>query len=376
MTELCTILRLQKALSGAGAAVAAVLLALLIVPPAEATVGQARTAGPDYDRNPSVVQDGALTYLFFARSQTPCNRLGDPPCNPDVAQYDLYLKTSSDGGKTYGLAQLVATNPDGAGPFFGRTIAATRAADGTVFVFWASGGNQQQLYYVRELGTGGFSPAAMPVVNPGLTDVFNVEAVTRGSDVLLYTEESEASTYGVHARTFSEPTASAATLVEADRNIPKAIVDSAGVVRMTYVDALNYPTVDVYVESSLDGLTWAQAGQLVVSKPGVSNWDPNLIQKPNGQYYLHFAPDAEQGAGRQEIALTKSNDFVRWTAAHEISPGFTGGTEYWDYWPEGFIRGNQVVLYYTSERGFDSFPTGIGHIWTDPGFGGLDGNAS
>jgi hypothetical protein len=134
--------------------------------------------------------------------------------------------------------------------------------------------------------------------------------------------------------------------------------------------------VDVYVDSSADGLNWPAAEQLVVSQPGVSNWDPTLVQKPNGQYYLYHAPDAEQGAGSQRIAETKSNDFVRWTTPHEITPGKQGQTEYWDYWPEGFVRQNQIVLFYTSERevnqGLTRYPAGTGHIWTDPGFGGLD----
>ena len=362
-------------------AIGTMLLTLAVAAPASAAVGQPRTAGDAgrYDRNASVVQDGALTYLFFARSQNPCNRLAG--CNPDQEQYDLYMKTSSDGGKTYGPARFVAANPDGPGSHRGRTIAATRRqSDGTVYVFWADGGSQSQLYYVRETSPSSstFVGAALPVVGLGTHDVFNVEAVSRGADVYLYTEETEGTTYGVHARSFSEPTASAPTLVEADRNLPKAIVDNAGIVRMTYVDASNYPTVNVEVESSSDGLAWPQPGQPVVTDPGVSNWDPNLIQKPNGEFYLHFAPDREEGAGRQQIALTKSNDFVRWTTPHEITPGFKGGVEYWDYWPEGFIRGNQVVLYYTSEREVQqdhvNRPTGIGHIWTDPGFGGLDHN--
>ena len=360
--------RLTRCVRGAAVAGLALVASLALASSAGATVGQARTAGTNYDRNPSVVDDAGLTYLFFARTEDPCNRLDG--CNPDNNQYDLYVKVSPDGGKTYGPAQLVATNPDGPGPFYGRTIAATRASDGTIYVFWASGGNQQQLYYVKEQGSGWTAPA--PVTGPGTDDVFNVEAVTRGSQVLLYTEESESQGYGVYARQFNEPNASAATLVEANRNIPKAIVDRNGTVRITYVDASAYPTVNVLVESSADGLTWPQPGQVVVSQPNVSNWDPNLVQKPNGEYDLHFAPDSQEGAGRQEIALTKSNDFVRWTTPHEISPAFQGGTEYWDYWPEGAVRGNQLVLYYTSERGFDVFGTGIGHVWTDPGFGGLD----
>jgi hypothetical protein len=365
----------QFRMRGRAAAVlaGALLIALMLTGVAEATVGQARTAGTNYDRNPSVVQDGALTYLFFARSQNPCDRLAG--CNADNEQYDLYVKVSPDGGKTYGPPQFVAPNPDGtAGNHRGRTIAATRAANGTVYVFWADGGSQSQLYYVRETapGSGTFTSTADPVGGPGTQDVFNVEAVTKAGQIILYTEETEDGTYGVHARTFDEPDAGPATVVEADRNLPKAIVDNAGIVRMTYVDATAYPTVNVLVESSADGLAWPQSGQVVVSRPGDSNWDPNLIQKPNGQYYLHFAPDRQQGAGRQQIALTMSNDFARWTTPHDISPAFKGGTEYWDYWPEGAIRGNQVVLYYTSERGFDAFPTGTAHIWSDPGFGGLD----
>lgn len=54
------------------------------------------------------------------------------------------------------------------------------------------------------------------------------------------------------------------------------------------------------------------------------------------------------------------------------------GVEYWDYWPEGFLRNRRIVLFYTSERGFTKGQTrqetGIGHIWSTPGFGGLDGN--
>jgi hypothetical protein len=72
--------------------------------------------------------------------------------------------------------------------------------------------------------------------------------------------------------------------------------------------------------------------------------------------------------------VTTSNDFVRWSTPREISPGFKGGVEYWDYWPEGFVLGNKLTLYYTSEREFDANPPGIGHIWTNPGMGGLDGN--
>jgi hypothetical protein len=351
--------------------IAGVVTALIAQGSAQAAVGQPRTDGPNYDRNSTVVQDGALTYLFFARSEDPCNRLASPvACNPDNQQYDMYVKVSPNGGKDYGPPQLVATNPDGPGPFYGRTLAAT-VSNGTIYVFWASGGNLQQLYYVEEIGPGTFS-APQPV--NGADFVFNVEAVSVGAQIFLYTEEYPmlSTVYGVYSRSFVGDVADAPILVAADRSIPKAIVDNNGGFRMTYVDTSGYPTVNVLVASSADGRNFVENPVPVVSEPGVSNWDPSLGQKPNGQYYLFFAPDNQQGAGRQRIALTKSNDFVNWTAPHEISPGFSGGVEYWDYWPEPFVYNNKLTLYYTSERGWNQTPDGTGHIWTVPGQDGSD----
>jgi hypothetical protein len=356
---------------------AAAVAVILLVGTAAAVVGQPRTAGPQYDRNPSVVQDGALTYMFFARSQLACDRLAG--CPADNLDYDLYYKVSPDGGKTFGPPQLAATNPDGPMGFYGRTSAATVTGDGTVYVFWASGGNQDELYYIRETGptTNTFTaPAVVPGTSP-LT--FNVEAVSNGADIFLYTEESDVlppTPYGIYARRFDGATVTEGpTLVALDRNIPKAIRDVNGGFRMTMVNATQYPTVDVEVSSSADGMAWTPPVP-VVQEEGIAHWDPTLIQRPNGNYELYFAPDRDFGLASQRIAEVKSNDFVRWSAPHEISPGFSGGVHYWDYWPEGFLRGNQVVLFYTSERGFNQAPDGTGHIWTTPGFGGLDGQPS
>ena len=342
---------------------------------ARAAVGQPVTAGPNYDRNPSVVQDGALTYLFFARSQSPCNRLLG--CNPDAEQYDLYYKASPNGGKDWGPDTLIAVNPDGVGPFYGRTIAATRVASGpsagTLYVFWATGGNETTLYYVSKAPNAPAFTAATPVLYNGLPlQAFNVEAVASGADVYMYTEEccNAPKPPGIYAYAFNAGVATVGNLVAANKNIPKAIVDVNGGFRMTMTDASAYPTVDVYVDSSPDGLNWAAPEVLVIHEPGVSHWDPQLTQKPNGQYYLYSAPDFEQGAGRQRVALTKSNDFINWSATHEQTPGYKGGVAYWDYWPEGFMLRNQEILFYTSERGYNRSPEGTGHIWVDPGKGG------
>lgn len=349
-------------------------LGLLALPGlASADVGQNRTAGAQYDRNASVVEAGPATYLFFARSHDACNRLAG--CNPDNQKYDMYVKKSLDGGRTFGPSTLAAANPEPSTDFRGRTIAATALADGRILAFWADGGSQRQLYVVEKAANGETFSPAKPVAGDGVGDIFNVEAVTRGSSVLLYTEEADTAGYGVYARVYEAGTASQATLVEGNRNLPKAIVDRTGAVRITYTDATTWPQVNVLTETSADGLTWPQPGEPAVTETG-SNWDPNLVQRPNGLFELYFAPDRQEGTGRQQVGRTVSRDFADWAAPVDLTPGVQGGVEYWDYWPEPRLRGNQIVLYYTSERATDTTPSGTGHIWTTPGFGGTNGTDS
>jgi hypothetical protein len=317
------------------------------------------TTGPNYDRNPSVVRDGRLTYLFFARSRVPCDRLAG--CDADNTDYDLYVKVSSNGGRSYGPATLVAANPGPPALFRGRTIAATRRANGQMVVFWASGANANApLYVLEETTQGSFSaPAPMPQFVPGVDGVFNVDAVSRGNDVFLYTEECCAAA-GVYAYRYAgSAAATGRTLVSANKNLPKAFVDRNGVVRLTYTDASGYPTVEVYVDSSFDGLVFGRS-RLAISEPGVSHWDPNLVYS-DGLWLLFSAPD--EGDGRQRIAVAVSRDFVRWTRPVRITPGSQGGVNYWDYWPEPFVGGADPQLYFTSERGIGNSPPGTGHIW-------------
>jgi hypothetical protein len=212
-----------------------------------------------------------------------------------------------------------------------------------------------------------------PAVLPISETVFNVEAVTRGAQTFIYTEGTGSDGYGVYAHSYSAGVAGPGKLVMADRNIPKAIVDQRGVVRMTYVDASNYPQVDDYVTSSSDGINFGPERLAVAAAPNESNWDPNLLQR-DGMYFLFFAPDRQDGAGKQQVAVATSRDFNTWTRRGDITPGEKGGVQYWDYWPEGFGdgNGNGLSLFYASERG-ETDPTGIGHIWLLPGNEGRGG---
>jgi hypothetical protein len=365
-----------------GAVLAAIGL-LATATSAAADVGQARTGNPDqYDRDASVVKDSTgVTYLYFARSELACNRLSVPanPLCPDQIGYDIYVKRSTDGGQDFGPAVRVAQNPLGpTAAFRGRTIAATATANG-VHVFWSDGGNNNQLYHAfKPNGQDTFANPPQPMGDIP-ADVFNAEAVAVGQNVFVYTQEFP----DINARQYTDDGTGQLTLADGPvavsstgKAIPKAIVDVNGGCKMTYVDDSSYPQVNDFVNESADCLHWG-GERPVVTVPG-SNWDPTLVQKPNGQYYLFYAPDHTAAGVTQQVAVTKSNDFVNWDAPHDLTPGKQGGTSYWDYWPEGFVRDNQIVLFYTSERAINQDGTrtavGVGHIWTDPGFGGLDHN--
>src|SRR3954454_3991499 len=173
------------------AALVAAAATLVCAAPAFGVVGQPRTGSAKYDRDASVVQYGGTTYLFFARSQQTCNRLTTPipALCPDNLDYDLYYKLSSDGGKTFGPATLLDTNP---GPVFfrGRTVAATANADG-VHVLWSNGANSidgSVYHYFAPGGTAAFT--ARQEVADITNDVFNAEAVGDGANLFVYAQEN------------------------------------------------------------------------------------------------------------------------------------------------------------------------------------------
>src|SRR3954447_23253982 len=172
------------------AALVAAAAVLTCAAPAFGIVGQPRTGSAKYDRDASVVESGGTTYLFFARSQQTCNRLTTPipALCPDNLDYDLYYKVSSDGGKTFGPATLLDSNP---GPVFfrGRTIAATATGDG-VHVLWSNGANSidGSVYHYFAPG-GGTSFSSREELADIPNDVFNAEAVGDGGRLFAYVQE-------------------------------------------------------------------------------------------------------------------------------------------------------------------------------------------
>jgi hypothetical protein len=116
-----------------------------------------------------------------------------------------------------------------------------------------------------------------------------------------------------------------------------------------------------YVASSPDGLAFtAPTVAAPNAAPGASgNWDPTLVQTPDGLYHLYYAPGPFTGEN-QRIEKVTSADFVTWSAPTVV----TNPADYWDYWPEAVAIGGKLRLFYTSEAATSTGgEIGTGHIW-------------
>ncbi|MGH2754698.1 MAG: sialidase family protein [Actinomycetota bacterium] len=327
-------------------------------PIASGTEQVALTSGAKYDRNPVILEDGTTTDQFFARSQDDCDRIAG--CSADNSNYDLYYMTSADRGRTWSEPVLMAVNPGpGSSAFRGRTISATRTDDGTVWVFWTSGGNGSDIHYFEKPAGQPFPSAPTGTLSGNF--YYNAEVVSKGNTIFMYAEDS--SDGNTYVQTFDGTTFSPRQVALSNASIPKVIVDNKGVFRMASVTAYTWPDVDVRVASSTDGITWG-APQVVVDGDGtITNWDASLAQGADKSYHVVWAPD--QNDGSQRIETISSKDFSTWSNRQVLTTGTDGTNNYWEYWPEAAaLQGNFLQVYFTSERPTMDDPNGgTAHIY-------------
>ena len=306
------------------------------------------TTGTNYDRNPSVVRanDGTY-YLFFARTVSPCDRAS---CNNDNNQYNIFYMTSANGTAWSSPSQL-SDRTGLTSDFYGRTIAATLDSAGTIWVFWASGGNAGALYYYTI--TNGVA-SARQTLNDYL--YFNVEVVKSPDNNLRMLFENQVG--DIYTRSYNGATWSAPVLVATGRSIPKVTVDGS-VLRMVSVNpALGQ---DEYSQSTDNGATWSAPVTVVAPSGTITNWDPTIVRDAAGKLDVFFAPDLGDGQ-TQRLGWSQSTDNgATWSAVSKVTAASFRANKWWDYWPEATVIGSNTYLFYTSENNRHSTNL-IGHI--------------
>lgn len=315
------------------------------------------TFGANYDRNPSVLKAKDGTYwLFFART-TDC-ATGHSTCDVDNAHYNIYYMNSRDY-RTWTSPKRLSDRTGLPDTFRGRTIAATQAADGKIWVFWANGGFSSSFYYYS------FAPNAQPNADITLLPrgemsdhyYFNVEAVTANGKIWVFYEDTEVQ--GVYVRSFDGTNWSSATLVAAGLSIPKVLVDGKNF-RVVMVNGGNG---EVFISSApIGSSSWAVPISVVQPKDKITNWDPTIFKDEQGRYNIFYAPDLDLGMGEQRIEWKQSTNPANWTgAAKVVTSASSGANTWWDYWPEATSIGNDTYLFYTSEK--NGTTQGSGHIF-------------
>ena len=244
-------------------------------------------------------------------------------------------------------------------PFRGGTFSAKGTSDGTIYVFWTSGGNGSAIHYFKKAPGEAFP--ATPTGTLADNFYYNAEAVAKGNTVFVYAEDAEDG--NTYVLTFDGTTFSPRTVAASNASIPKVIVDHKGVFRMASVTSYSWPHVSVRVASSNDGITWSTPQTIVEGDGEVTNWDASIAQATDKSYHVVWAPD--QNNGSQRIETISSKNFSSWSGHQVLTTGTDGTNAYWEYWPEAAaLQGNFLQVYFTSERPTaDDMNGGTAHIY-------------
>ncbi|HEX2914297.1 MAG TPA: hypothetical protein VH186_26090 [Chloroflexia bacterium] len=332
------------------------------------------TGGTHYDRNASVLQarDGSF-WLFFARSVEECT----PTCNPDALHYNIYYMNSRDPLTWTAPKRL--SDRAGIDNFYGRTIAATQDSTGNLWVFWASGGNSNSLYYYT------FAPNARPDADVAplprqevpfapyypYPPYFNVEAVVTQGRVWVFYEDglNNPNPAGIYVRSTATSSVnwSAPAQIAAGYGIPKVIVDGkkGNLFRLVMVNTstdMGQVAITSGTIGDNGGTTWSAPISVVEPHDGITNWDPTIFKDDRGKYNIFYAPDL--GTGAQRIEWKQSSDPDNWSnLANIVTSGGNDANSWWDYWPEAtsFSFDKDIYLFYTSEQ--NGAVKGTGHIF-------------
>jgi len=317
------------------------------------------TTNDRYDRNPSFFESSDGSYWLFFMRATDGLPHQPPTYDPDMAPYDVYWLTSSDGGVSWTEAGPIPNTTDQ------RGMAAFQDDADTIWVVTSAPepGGDSNIYYNTTIDGSVWSGFTDTGFDGSHVDGFQ----DRAGNIWIFWEGM---TGGIRCAYSSDygSSWSAEITVNATGGIPKAMQDTDHLYRAVWCQ---WPEGKIYQASSVDGVTWADGE--IVDVSGTTMCDPVLWQNASGNFWLFYAPrDATAGDnGSQWIEFMASPDTTDWTAPVRMTSGGLAPGYWWDMWPEPFedSEGN-VLLFYTSESNDAGDGRINGNIWQlkiDPG---------
>jgi parallel beta-helix repeat protein len=313
----------------------------------EVSLPTVTTSNSEYDRNPSIINDGTNYWLFYTKGDnTSTSGVRGPSYNPDADTYVVYYKTA---GTIAGLVaasetKLALSESNRPANFDQRVVSATYFK-GKVYAFVSSGqsGTDRGLYYYEYSGGTWSGPTTL--IADAMARGGHVNVTSDDNRVYIVWESSDGSS---DCYTWDGTNLSSKVDISAG-NMPKITLFTGTVrgVAVLYVVNIEDGTGDVEVfQAATDTLPGFGPHSTAIQGTGL--YDP-CIFNDGSNLYVVSAPYIG-GEDRQYLVQAKSvGTSVNWAVAKSVSYGGHGSTAWWDYWPCGYHDGNDAYIFFTTE---------------------------
>jgi len=301
-----------------------------------------------YERDPQLLNtSGGTWYLTYSKSQTPFTQDG----NPDTLIYDIYVKTSSDGGVTWSAETKVlnATAISSSSSFRSSTIC---EADGKI---WDIGADVKDLkgdIYANTFSSGIWSGQTKIFDGTYSTGAYHLDSIVEGNDIrLFYGIQAESEGIGfIKYNGNTDTWDTTVTKISIAGQIPRVIK-----VGSTYYMVCTNWTDILFTETTTpDIVPWPSATPISDAPSGGSANDPSILKYGDSDgtddLIVFSAPSYSDNS--QCIEYVYSTDAgATWTSPLPFTNAAHDSQVSWDMMPRAYLKDpNTIMLFCGMEQ--------------------------
>ncbi len=305
-----------------------------------------------YERDSQLLTaSGGTWYLTYSKSQTTFTHDGDP----DALKYDIYVKTSSDGGATWSAETKVldAAGISSSSSFRSSTIC---EADGKI---WDIGADIKDLkgdIYANTYSSGTWSGQTKIFNGTYSTSAFHLDSIVEGNDIRLFygiQEESEGVGFiKYHSSTHTWDATVTKIGPSAGYQIPRVIKVGS----TYYMVSTNWDHILFTKTTTPDIVPWPSATYIFDAPSGGSANDPTILKYGNSggtdDLIVFSAPSYSDGSQRIEYVYSTDAGGT-WTSPLPFTEAAHGSQISWDMMPRAYLKDSSTImlLYSMEQRG-------------------------
>jgi len=307
------------------------------------------TANSEYDRNPSIINDGTDYWLFYTKGDDTSTSGVRGSYNPDGDTYVVYYKTAGTIAGLAGASETKLALSESARPanFDQRVVSATYF-NSKVYAFVSSGqsGTDRGLYYYEYNGTWS-GPTTLIADATARGGHVNVTSDT--SRVYIVWESSDASSDCYTWDGTTSTTVLSSKIDISTDNQPKITLMGSTL----YVVSVEDGSGDIEVYSAAVGASPSFSSHST-AVTGAGLYDPCIFNDGTDLYVV----TAPYVGGNDQQYLIQAKYDGSWATSRTVSNGGYGGTYWWEYWPCGYHDGTDAYVFFTTETSSPTFSDG------------------